>query len=648
MKDEIAQFALFLKRRFGNRSTAKHYMHDLELFVKQFGDKPVALISALDVDSFVEDQVNRGLKATTVNRRLASLHSFFEFLATLDPDNAPANPVVWRRHKVKQGQPLPRDVPDGQVEALFAAIPDQRDRAIFGLMTGAGLRIGEVVSIRLGDLQHPAVPTQMTLLRVHGKGEKERIVWITPYWYDLVAQWLALRPTANNDFLFLNQRGRPLSVRGVQHRLQTHCQKAGVQFSAHQLRHTFSRRLAEQRMPVESISKLLGHAQIETTQRYIAGADPDLRDEFRQAMNGVAAATISTIPALPPIPIPVLAPEAADPADLTLILGRFDPFPDWLRLPLSAYVQHRWRNWQPHMAKQHGRRLTRRLITVWKWLLQERDLPHLSALQRSDVEAFLTARTDAGLTTNTICNDLVALRSFLFFAQERGTPFSPNIFRVPFPKRPQPLPRHLSPEAYRRLVNVVLQQTETDSPQNRLDRAWFLTLARTGIRISELLNLRVSDIDLASGRISIRMGKNGQGRLVYTTPELTHALLAYLPSRPNLADNHLWLTPDKPLSAQLVRNRLHNWGHVENIDVSPHVLRHTVATLLINQEMPIETLRKLLGHRSLSVTQQYAHLSDATVQKQFQKATEHLEGIVTSEWPLPSSIINVQFMHELT
>ena len=125
MKDEIAQFTLFLKRRFGNRSTAKHYVHDLELFVKQIGEKPVALISALDVDGFVDAQVNRGLKATTVNRRLASLQSFFEFLATLDPDNAPANPVVWRRQKVKQGQPLPRDVPDGQVETLFAAIPDE-------------------------------------------------------------------------------------------------------------------------------------------------------------------------------------------------------------------------------------------------------------------------------------------------------------------------------------------------------------------------------------------------------------------------------------------------------------------------------------------------------------------------------------------
>jgi site-specific recombinase XerD len=641
MKNEIAQFTLFLKRRFGNRSTPKHYVNDLNLFVKHVGDKPVSFISADDIDGFVEAQVNHGLKPATVNRRLASLTSFFEFLASLDPDDAPANPVNWRRHKVKQGQPLPRDIPDSKVEALFAAIPDSRDKAIFGLMVGAGLRVGEVARIRFDDLERPSSPEEMARLRVQGKGEKERIVWITPYWYELVARWLAVRPAVDSDFLFLNHRGKPLSVRGMQHRLQTHCRQAGIQLSPHQLRHTFSRRLAEQRMPIESISKLLGHAQIETTQRYTAGADPDLRDEFRQAMDGVAETTIP-VAALPPVPIPALAPESADPAQLERILGRFEPFPDWLRAPLCVYLKYRWRNWRPNMAVQHAGRLTRRLGVTWEWLLRERSLTNLSALQRSDVEAWLTTRAIAGLAINTLCNDLATLRAFLFFAQERGTALSPNIFRVPYPQRPNPLPRHLPAEAYQRLVDAVLQQTDTDTPQNRLDRAWFLTLAHTGMRISELLNLRLADLDLASGRLAIRYGKNGHGRLVYTTAELTHALLAYLPLRPNLADDHLWLELDKPLNDNLVRSRLRRWGKAEGIEVSPHILRHTLATLLINQGMPLEALRKLLGHRSAGVTQRYARLNEIVVQQQFQKATEAIEGIANSKWPLPSSIVNVQ------
>jgi site-specific recombinase XerD len=645
VKEEIAQFKQYLKCRYGNRSTPKHYVNDLMHFANYSKDKPVNHISIQDVDGFVTVQVQRGLKATTVNRRLASLHGFFEFLASHDPDGAPANPVIWRRHKVKEGHPLPRDIPDSQVEALFAAIADERDQAIFGLMVGAGLRIGEVASLRLEDLEAPPAPTQMARLRVCGKGEKERIVWLTPTWYQLVMQWVVVRPTVAHEALFLNRRGEPLSVRGIQHRLQTHCQQAGIYLSPHQLRHTFSRRLAEQRMPVESISKLLGHAQIETTQRYTAGADPDLRDEFRRAMDSVSTATPPAVAALPPVPVPTPAPQAADPDRLALILRRFDPFPAWLCTPLRAYVAHRWRSWQPHMAAQHAARLTRRLRVTWEWLLQASLLPDLSALQRTHVEAFLTARTQAGLSTNTICNDLVALRSFLFFVQERGTRLSPNIFRIPFPKRPHPLPRHLTTAAFQRLVRTVLLQTEADTAQNRLDRAWFLTLVHTGMRISELLNLRLSDLDLASGRLFIRQGKNGYGRVVYTTAQLHRALLVYLPHRSHLADNHLWLGQQTPLSANLVRNRLHRWGKEEDIDVSPHMLRHTLATLLVNQGMPIESLRKLLGHRTLSVTQQYARLSDAVVQQHFQQAIEGIEGIAASEWPLPSSIINVQVVH---
>jgi len=648
MKDEIAQFDLFLKRRFGQRSTAKHYINDLNLFLNHVGDKAITVISAHDIDSFVEEQLNRGLKATTVNRRLASLHSFFEYMASLEPDEACPNPVNWRRHKVKQGQPLPKDVADGEIDRLFAAIADARDQAIFGLMVGAGLRVGEVVRIRLGDLEAATVPGQLTSLLIRGKGEKERIAWITPYWYGPVTQWLSVRPACDNEHLFLNRRGRPLTVRGIQHQLQTHCEKAGVQISPHQLRHTFSRRLAEQRMPIEGISKLLGHAQIETTQRYTAGADPDLRDAFRQAMAGVAQATIPATPALPSIAIPTPPPEWADPAQLEPILRRFEPFPEWLGTLLCRYVKYCWRRWQPHTAVEHAGRLTRRLAASWDWLLRERALTACASLQRSDVEAWLTARTAAGLSVNTRCNDLATLRAFLYFAQDQGLLLSPNIFRIPYPQRPNPLPRHLSAAAYRRLLQTVCQQTAADTPQNRLDHAWFLTLAHTGVRSCELLNLRLADIDLASGRLLIRHSKNGYGRLVYTTAELTYALLAYLPQRPHLPDDHLWLNQDKPLTAKLVRTRLRRWGQLENVEVSPHRLRHTLATLLINQGMPIETLRKLLGHRSLSVTQQYARLSDPVVQQQFQKAIEEIEGIAASEWPSPSSIIKVQDTHVLT
>jgi integrase/recombinase XerC len=476
------------------------------------------------------------------------------------------------------------------------------------------------------------------------------MVWLTPLWYGPLAAWLAIRPDEDNDFLFLNRHGNPITVRGIQLRLQTHCSKAGLQIRCHQLRHTFSRRLAEQRMPIESISKLLGHSQIKTTQRYTAGADPDLRDEFREAMSALTQASPPASTSLPPTPIPAPKPEAADPAQLKQILLCFDHFPVWLRSLLTDYLHYRWRNWQPHMAAQHARRLTRRLAAIWTWLLQYRSIAVCSDLQRTDVETWLTARAQAGLAINTLCNDLTALRSFLFFAQEHGISLSPNIFRVPFPQRPQPLPRTPSAAEFHRLVQVVFQQTSIATYQNCLDRAWFLTLAHTGIRLCELLNLRLSDIDLASGRIRIRHSKNGYGRVVFASADLSHALLAYLHLRLqlNLRDDHLFLERDKQLLDGLVRTRLRRWGRLVNLDVSPHRLRHTLATMLINQSIPIESLRKLLGHRSLGVTQIYARLSDQVVQEQFEKAIEGIEGIAAPNWPLHSSIINVQAAREAT
>ena len=180
--------------------------------------------------------------------------------------------------------------------ALFDQIADPRDQAIFGLMVGAGLRVGEVASLETGNVHPPSSPNQLAKLIVQGKGRKERVVWLTPLWYGKLTIYQGVRPKSTDPYLFLNQRNRGISVNGIQYRLQTYCQQAGLALTCHQLRHTFARRLANQKMPIESISKLLGHTQVETTQRYTAGADPDLQAEFETAMRQLDW----DIPAAPP------------------------------------------------------------------------------------------------------------------------------------------------------------------------------------------------------------------------------------------------------------------------------------------------------------------------------------------------------------
>lgn len=466
-----------------------------------------------------------------------------------------------------------------------------------------------------------------------GKGRKERIDWVTPYWYEVVTQWLAVRPEAITETLFLNQHQRPLSVSGVQYRLKEYCQRAGIQLTCHQLRHTFARRLAEQRMPIESISQLLGHAQIQTTQQYTAGANPDLRDEFLEAMNWIENAAPPSPSPLQPFPQPPRQEETADPSALERAIARLAELPSEIETILAAYLRHHWHRWQPHRAAANVANVSYQLVCIWPWLVAERQITTWEALQRSDVEAWLSARAVAGIAVSTRRTQLTTLFGCLRFACDRDIPVAANIFRIPYPARPEPLPRYLLADEYERLLQTVLDQTANASPRHRLDRAWFLLLAHTGIRSCELLNLRLADVDFAGQRLFVRGGKNCHDRVVYLTMTALNTLADYLTVRPATTDDHLWLDGDQPLRSSRVRYCVQRWGKTAEVAVSPHRLRHTLATQLVNRGMPLPSVGKLLGHRSLNTTQHYARLFEQTVKEQFEAAIAHIEGIATANWP---------------
>jgi len=732
----VQRFTAYLERRASDRSTPMHYLSDIRLFFACVGRKAPLAVTARDVDQFVAAQREQGLSAATINRRLAALRVFFEYLAAELPDQPWPNPVHWRRHGVRQGWRLPRDASDAAVGQLFAAIPDPRDTALFGLMVGAGLRVGEVATLRLDDLTAPAQPTALARLRVCGKGRKERLVWLTPTYYAQVTAWLAVRPSSASPHLFLSQRGQGLSVDGIQARLAHYCALAGLTLTCHQLRHTFARRLAAQQMPIEGIATLLGHAQVTTTARYTAGADPDLRAAFEQAMAQAvptpplappAAAGARVAVAMPPArptqpqtiaspapppqpqtaappvpqapappsqpqtaapPVPQAAapppqpqtaetpvpqavappsqpqtaetpvpqapappsqpqtaetpvPQAAAPpsqpqtaetpvpqaAALVAAQQRLAVLPAWLQAVLTAYVRRQWFTWKPSLAVEHANRLTRQLVRLWTWLRAYRPLTGWADLQRSDLEAWLTARQTAGIAITTQRHELATLRAVLHFAADQDLPVAANLFRIAYPDAPAPLPRHLSEAEADRLTATVLAQTAEASPAACQEQAWFLTLTQTGLRINELLDLRLGDLDLAGRRLLIRQTKNGADRLVYLTPAVVAALQHHLAVRPASVDDHLWQQAGRPLTANQIRYRLTIWGQACDVTVSPHRLRHTFATRLINHGLPLEALRKLLGHATLHMTQHYARLYDTTVQRQFEAAMTEIAAL---------------------
>jgi len=280
--------------------------------------------------------------------------------------------------------------------------------------------------------------------------------------------------------------------------------------------------------------------------------------------------------------------------------------------------------------------LSRQLASIWSWLVAERNITAWETVQRSDVEAWLNARAAAGIQVNTRRTQLTTLFGCLRFACDRGMVIAANIFRIPYPARPDPLPRYLPADKYERLLKTVLEQTATASPRHVLDRAWFLMLAHTGIRTCELLNLRLRDIDFATQRLIVRGSKNYRDRVVFLTSTLLRVLSDYLTLRPPTEDDHFWIDKGQPLTAARVRYCVQRWGRAAQVAVSPHQLRHTLATQLVNQGMPLPSVGKLLGHRSLNTTQHYARLFEQTVKEQFEAAIVHIEGIAALDWPQTS------------
>lgn len=638
MKTAREYFSAYLKRRYGDRTTPKHYLSDLDQFIKTVGEMKPAEVRSRDVDRFIDEQQMRGLKPATINRRVASLHTFFEVIASDDRSESFPNPINWRRHRVQVGQSLPRDASDADVAALFGAVSDQRDRAMFGLMVGAGLRVGEVIALRLDNLQAPDSAEKSARLLVRGKGHKERVVWLTPRWYQEVDAWVVIRPESDCDTLFLNQHQRPLSAAGVQYRLKQGCAAAGVQFSCHQLRHTFARRLAEQRMPTESIAKLLGHESVTTTQRYTAGANPDLRDAFLNAMQMAEAVE-------PPQRM-VLVPQtskrqedAVDTAILTQSLARLATLPLWMQPVVTAFFKRRWGGMQPHTAKESATALTSHLVALWRWFIDQRQLTSWSSLSRADVQAWVAARQAADIKASTIRAGLSLFKACIREAIAQEITVSADVLRINAPEQPKPLPRYLSEDEMRRLEQTVVESTTDGSLTDKLQRAWFFTFSLTGLRGAELLNLRVGDIDFATQRLIVYAGKNRQDRVVYLSPLLTTALVDYLAVRPETPDDHLWIKPSgSRLARHNIKYRLHRWGATCNVHVTPHRLRHTFATRLVNAGLPLPSVAKLLGHRSLDMTQHYARLYEQTVHNQFDEAMTHIEGIVSLDWPRSTPI----------
>jgi site-specific recombinase XerD len=275
MLSEIERFVNWVRRRSPNAHTWQDYRCDLNFFLESVGDRPANEITFRDIDRFLSQQLEKGFKPSTINRRLASIASLYALL--MPEDDELACPVYPRRHHLREPQRLPRPVQEPELRQFFAVIEDPRDLAIFTLMLRCGLRIGEVAHLQLSDLY---LEEDYPRLVAQGKGSHQRAVYLSPQAERILRAYLAVRPAAVCEYVFLSYQMRGLSTHAIHMRLVRYREQAGLNLTCHRLRHSFANDLLNADMPVTSIQKLMGHRWIETTQVYVQANDKQVQADY--------------------------------------------------------------------------------------------------------------------------------------------------------------------------------------------------------------------------------------------------------------------------------------------------------------------------------------------------------------------------------
>ena len=246
----------------------------------------VLTADAAQLRAFLSILVATGYSKSTVARKIAALRSFYKFLVrvgTLD-----ASPVsVIRTPKLPRS--LPKYLEINQIDALFSA-PDRttflgaRDLAILETIYTAGLRVSELVGLNIEDLHEFD-----GVLRIRGKGKKERLAPIGTKAYQAILHYLKVRRQttafALEGAMFINQRGTRLTDRSVRRKLNQYMKQAGIplNISPHTLRHSFATHMLDAGADLRSVQEMLGHENLSTTQIYTHLTTSKLKKVYNSA-----------------------------------------------------------------------------------------------------------------------------------------------------------------------------------------------------------------------------------------------------------------------------------------------------------------------------------------------------------------------------
>ncbi len=312
----------------------------------------------------------------------------------------------------------------------------------------------------------------------------------------------------------------------------------------------------------------------------------------------------------------VVREEALSPSLIDHILQKLS----CLELPAKEhfehYLHHKWR--LNHKPKTLASSFTSvRLFLDFYGKSGKREI---EKIERADLEGFIEHEQDRGLRISTVRTRLACVIAFVHYLMEQEiVPGSVLKRRIKL-KLPDVLPRAMNPSDVRRLLLGI---------DDIRDRALFLLLLRTGIRIGEALGLRLNDLDIKGRKVHLYEGeKNSMGRVVYLSDDALFAIKLWLRRRDKNKEFLFYGQGRGPLcyssGRYLFVKYLDKAGLLQK-GYTVHCLRHTFASELLNAGMRLECLQQLLGHQDIEVTRRYARLTDTTREQEYFRAMAIIE-----------------------
>ena len=321
------------------------------------------------------------------------------------------------------------------------------------------------------------------------------------------------------------------------------------------------------------------------------------------------------------------------PEDIPLLLAlpeTIQILPTWYREPLADFVRSRQRNWPAKRVQSSTRQLCNRLAKIGSFLIQNYGWANWAELSVRWLDAYIDKRLEDGILPNTINVDISFFKQLCVFLSDSGYAIPKAVLRMKQLTTPESLPRPLPGDDVFRLEKYI-QDARTGEKRWQRDKkafrdlAWFYLMWHCGLRVSEVCDLKLDALDFESHKLLVRDSKERKDRMVYMSETVVRAIKDYLDLFGNQLISHLFEHKGKSITTRQIQALLTDYGKGCGIEVSPHRLRHTFATQMLNAGMPITSLQRYLGHKNIDTTLIYTKVSDLLLQQQYKQALQGLD-----------------------